>query len=146
MRDLSAILRCCVDIIKRRGLRHDTPQPRFSLAGQSPFRNQLSPLVNAPPIFHLSFFSMQPTPDRPSLWLTLSVITGLPILLWAYKVSTIHRPKVIRLFCVTQEHHVIYIPTQNYIYGCAAFYTSDLEQPQMRIAQAILLLARELKN
>ena len=72
--------------IKRRVLTHNTPQPRCFPPSQNSLSDLPSPLVPTHPIPLLSIFGMHPTADRPSLWLALSVVTGLPVLLWAYKV------------------------------------------------------------
>jgi hypothetical protein len=72
--------------IKRRVLTRNTPQPRCFPPSQNSFSDLPPPLIPPHPIPLLSIFGMNPTADRPSLLLALSVVTGLPVLLWAYKV------------------------------------------------------------
>lgn len=71
-------------------LRGSTPVPRCVYRHLPEQRNTVARQANVFPahMWSLSALSMPVSSDRPSLWFTLSVITGLPILLWAYKVRS----------------------------------------------------------
>ncbi|EGO19269.1 hypothetical protein SERLADRAFT_402646 [Serpula lacrymans var. lacrymans S7.9] len=47
---------------------------------------------------------LQPTPERPSIWLAVSMFTGLPVILWLYKVNIRILSLACRFFSVNVNH------------------------------------------
>jgi hypothetical protein len=105
--------------IRRRKLDWSAPQPRCLHPARSSLGDLPYPLVNSsfPLSFHLSIFGMQPTADRPSLWFALSVVTGLPVLLWAYKVRNLNCPYQRSSVClILSKSAMMYIFQRKIIY------------------------------
>ena len=140
------------DDSKCRTLDLSTPQPRYLHPARSSSHDFSHPLLNSspsPPSFYLSIYGMQPTTDRPSLWLALSVVTGLPILLWAYKVRslTCRCQKILCLPNTFKEHHNVYFSAENYIYmGAQAVVILTLYSYGHCITQVTPLPVRGVKN